>query len=197
MRGRITDQDLADYALNELEPHERLYLESMLAISPECRNDVYEMVEVAQMLDEALSQESAIEAAMLTPEQRQALLRVKEPSPMHDTFVRAASVLGMAACVAFALTNYERWEMNQTALRVAKVSTEMSRVVAEVVAAPETSAALSQSLVSLRALVEEPARWMPENSMVCTPPSWREGEAMASVSMPGVGGMPTAGDMTY
>lgn len=197
MRGRITDQDLADYALNELDPHERLYLESMFAVSPECRNDVYEMVEVAQMLEEGLSQESVIEAAMLTPEQRQALLQVQEPPSMRETFARAASVLGMAACVALAMINYERWEMNQTAVRVAKVSTEMSRVVAEVVAAPQTSAALSQSLVSLRALVEEPARWMPENSMVCTPPSWREGEAMVSVSMPGVGGMPSSGDMAY
>ena len=52
MRGKITDQDLTNYALNDgLEPSERLYVESMLAISEECRQDIYRNIEMSQMLE--------------------------------------------------------------------------------------------------------------------------------------------------
>jgi anti-sigma factor RsiW len=47
MRGRLTEQDLTDYALNELPPDERLYTESMLAVSEECRDDIYRMLELS------------------------------------------------------------------------------------------------------------------------------------------------------
>ena len=50
MRGRLTEQDLTDYALNELPPDERLYVESMLGVSEECRNDVVQMLELSEML---------------------------------------------------------------------------------------------------------------------------------------------------
>ena len=54
MRGKITDQDLTNYALNDgLEPSERLYVESMLAVSEECRNDVYQMIDVATLLEKS------------------------------------------------------------------------------------------------------------------------------------------------
>ena len=52
MRGKISDQDLTDYALDELDPHERLYVESMLAVSEECRADVYDLIEYGQMIEE-------------------------------------------------------------------------------------------------------------------------------------------------
>ncbi len=52
MRGKITDQDLTDYALNELPPNERLYVESMLGVSEECRGDVYQMLDLGEMLKE-------------------------------------------------------------------------------------------------------------------------------------------------
>ena len=42
MRGKISDQDLTNYALNDgLDSRERLYVESMLAVSEECRQDIY------------------------------------------------------------------------------------------------------------------------------------------------------------
>jgi anti-sigma factor RsiW len=74
MRGRISDQDLTDYALNELQPEERLYVESMLAVSEECRNDVYEMIEMGQLLEEGFEREEGRVPAMLTREQRSRLL---------------------------------------------------------------------------------------------------------------------------
>ena len=56
MRGKVSDQDLTDYALNELPPNERLYVESMLGVSEECRNDVYAMLEMGEMLKELLEE---------------------------------------------------------------------------------------------------------------------------------------------
>ena len=74
MRGKISDQDLTDYALNELEPAQRLYVESMLAVSEECRNDVYEMIDLAMLLDQGFEREEAGQVAgELRPEQRAAL----------------------------------------------------------------------------------------------------------------------------
>ena len=58
MRGKISDQDLADYALNDLQPEERLYVESMLGVSEECRHDVYQMIELSQLLEEGFEKES-------------------------------------------------------------------------------------------------------------------------------------------
>ena len=54
MRGRLTEQDLTDYALNELPPDERLYVESMLGVSEECRNDIYQMLELSELLKEGM-----------------------------------------------------------------------------------------------------------------------------------------------
>ena len=46
MRGKLSEQDLTNYALNEgLDPRERLYVESMLGASEPCRDDVYKMLE--------------------------------------------------------------------------------------------------------------------------------------------------------
>ena len=52
MRGKVSDQDLTNYALNELSAEDRLYVESMLGISEECRHDVYQMLDLGEMLKE-------------------------------------------------------------------------------------------------------------------------------------------------
>ena len=75
MRGKITDQDLTNYALNDgLEPSERLYVESMLAISEECRQDIYRNIEMSQMLETGFERLHGA-APMLTAEQREAQRR--------------------------------------------------------------------------------------------------------------------------
>ena len=74
MRGKISDQDLTDYALNELPPEERLYVESMFAVSEECRHDVYEMIELTQLMEEGFERESSKVPTLLTQEQREKLL---------------------------------------------------------------------------------------------------------------------------
>ena len=71
MRGKISDQDLTDYALNELEPADRLYLESMLAVSEECRNDVYKVIDLAQLIEDGFEREGGeLQVLCLRPEQR-------------------------------------------------------------------------------------------------------------------------------
>jgi anti-sigma factor RsiW len=132
MRGKISDQDLTDYALNELQPEERLYVESMLAVSEPCRNDVYEMIELAQMLEEGFEREDGkIVQLGLNPEQREQLLSMKVPGRW---LAKTASVLAAAACVAFAITQPGLWEMRGPAKQVARtVSTQVSNYVTDAV----------------------------------------------------------------
>ena len=127
MRGQISDQDLTDYALNELDPNERLYVESMLAVSDECRNDVYEMIDAAMMIEEGFEREDGVTSLALTTAQRQALLNVHMPSRYLQ---RTAAVLAAAAAVAFAFVNKDAWIPKMPTAQVARVSSQMSSYVA-------------------------------------------------------------------
>ena len=198
MRGRISDQDLTDYALNELEAHDRMYVESMLAVSEECRADIYDMIEMGQMLEEGFDGNIApIEELSLTSSQRAQVLVVRRDP--FATARKAAGVLAAAACVAFALTHPTLWPDRGTAVHVARVSREVASVVTHAVA-PMQTASMAASFDSLRALVEEPAKWMPEAaSAVGTPPQWLDIDAdpvMTSVGMPDLG-MPDLGTATF
>jgi anti-sigma factor RsiW len=171
MRGSISDQDLTDYALNELRPEERLYVESMLAVSEECRNDVYEMIEVAQLLERGFEAQEAKLPGMLTDEQRAKLLHIEETTPVWRT---AAAVLGLAACVAFALTISSVSANPRTEGSVAQVSTQMSKLVTQAVMPEKVE--FARSFNTLRAIAEDPSRWLPSEmlgdaSVICTPPT--------------------------
>jgi anti-sigma factor RsiW len=157
VRGKLSDQDLTDYALNELQPEERLYVESMLAISEECRNDIYATIDTAMMIEEGFDAEEGGGSLALTPEQRQALLNVRMPNYFLR---RAVAVLAAAAAVAFALVNKEMWMPNGSVARVAQVSSQMSNYVAQAVSAAEGEDFVVQ-LASLRMLAEEPGKWLP------------------------------------
>jgi hypothetical protein len=121
VRSQISDQDLTDYALNELDPTQRLYVESMLAVSEECRNDVYEMIDVAMLIEQGFEREEAKLSEALRPEQRAALLSPRVQTRQY--FQRIAAVLAAAAAVAFAVTHPELWQMQAGGAKVAKVST--------------------------------------------------------------------------
>ena len=182
MRGRISDQDLTDYALNELQPEERLYVESMLAVSEECRNDVYEMIEMGQLLEEGFEREEGRVPAMLTREQRSRLLAAP-----HGTtpFQKAAAVLGLAACTAFAITQPGSWSVEEHRGTMANVSTQVSQMVTKAVG-PEPRE-FSTSFANLRSFAEDPAKWLPaevrsETSTICTPPSWLDQAQMTAFS---------------
>ena len=175
MRGKLSDQDLTDYALNELQPEERLYLESILAVSEECRNDIYEMIEMGQLLDEGFEVEGERSSScMLTDQQRDNLVHFRRPTPLWH---RIAASLALAAGAAFAATHPNMWQVDDPAAKIAEVSTQMSRIVAAAIAPKNINFAVP--LANLAALAENPGSWLPAavdvlDPVVCTPPSWLE-----------------------
>jgi len=175
MRGKISDQDLADYALNELQPEERLYIESILAVSEECRHDIYKMIELSQMLEEGFENEDARTQALLTGAQRDNVLHVRKD---YSFFAKIAAGLVAAASVAFTINHSEFQQMRAPARRVADVSKHAAQVVADAVASPE-SVEFENPMESLRALAEDSSKFlqtevMPPSPMVCTPPTLLE-----------------------
>lgn len=162
MRGQITDQDLTNYALNELQPEERFYVESMLAVREECRNDVYEMIELSQILEEGFEvQEERTSPYTLTAEQREALMNVRvAPRWIPQT----AATLAAAACAAFAVTHPGLWNINgPTADVVRQASIDITKVVSDAVnttvasvSAPEIGD-VDLEIGTFRKLAEDPA----------------------------------------
>lgn len=106
MRGKITDQDLTDYALNELSPAERLYVESMLSVSEECRNDVYQMLEVSDMLREGFEAQENSAALLLNDEQRTKVLTVPRWQ-WRGLLQRVAAVALLLTGVGYAMKHPE------------------------------------------------------------------------------------------
>ena len=186
MRGRLSDQDLTDYALNELAPEERLYVESILAVSEECRSDVYEMIELGQMLEETFEADDEKASVCLRPEQRSTLIDFRRRPPAWQ---KAAAVLGAAACAAFALTYPTFWQMDNAvatvanAAKAAKASSQVSDIAQAVV--PET-VDFSESLSNLRAIADDSVSWIDAEvlapaPLICTPPSsWVEAAQLSS-----------------
>ena len=144
MRGKISDQDLTNYALNDgLDSRERLYVESMLGISEECRSDVYRSLDLATMLEAGFeAEEDRAFTVQLTAAQRERLLQPPVVSGPVIFLRRTATSLALAACVAFAFANPRFWEMQQHSRRVAAVSGEVSRMVSEAMASGESDIAL-------------------------------------------------------
>jgi len=153
VRSKISDQDLTDYALNELDSDQRMYVESMLAVSEECRNDVYEMIDVAMLLEQGFEREGAKVAGELTAEQREKLITFK-PRPRY--IQKAAAVLAAAAAVAFAITHPMLWHMPGGAQqKVAQVSTQVSRVVVDAVT-PDDGIDFGGQLANWKQLADDP-----------------------------------------
>ncbi len=175
MRGSISDQDLTDYALNELQPEERLYLESILAVSEACREDIYQMIEFGEMLEESfeLDEEKAPVLA-LSDAQRESLVQFRPAIPIWEC---AAAMLGLAASTVFVLTHPGFWQIGDPAGKAAQVSNQMSKIVAAAVAPDRLN--FAAPLANIAAFAEDSANWLPSASdvfdpMVCTPPSWME-----------------------
>lgn len=160
MRSKISDQDLTDYALDALDPNERLYVESMLAVSEECRNDVYEMIDMAMMLEEGFEREdNKISSLTLTGEQREKLLTAR---PQSHFIRRASVVLAAAAAVALALVTKDQWmPKGPAADRFTQVSTKMGNYVVQAVSAAEGEDFVSQLASFRKQLTEDPAKWLP------------------------------------
>ena len=106
MSTKLSEQDTTDYALDEFGPEERIYVETMLAGSEESREEVYQLIDLAMMLDRGFEKQQSREPAVLTVEQRRALMSVRAP----NIFLRNSAVaLAAAACVAFAFIQRDAW----------------------------------------------------------------------------------------
>ena len=176
MRGKISDQDLTNYALNDgLDPRERLYVESMLAVSEECRQDIYRGIELAQMLETGFERQQRGELPSLTPEQRAALLR-PQPRRFAMAFMhKTAATLAMAACVAFAIANPRFWQVETHRRSLAAVSSQVSQIVDDMSTEQDSGFAPLVSLPTLGdegdSLIQTSADAMPQPSAMCTPPT--------------------------
>jgi hypothetical protein len=166
VKGKLAQQDLTDYALNELSPNERLYVESLLAVSEEYRNDIYENIDVALMLEEGFELEEEKMPALLTDGQRQRVLEVELPNRF---FQRAAVLLSAAAAIALALFNHDIW--------MPKVDPSLDQVSTTVISDEDD---LATKLANFRQLAEDPGfkKWFsaqPVNSQgfsAATQSSW-------------------------
>lgn len=177
MRGKITDQDLTNYALNDgLEPSERLYVESMLAISEECRQDIYRNIELTQMLETGFERMYGDAAPMLTDEQRFELLNPPVRRFGRATLHRAAAVLAMAACAALALANPNLWQLENHRRSLAQVSTQVSRMMSDSITGGTDSSiaplvTMPTFSESMDSLLQTTMDAMSQPSAICTPPT--------------------------
>lgn len=131
MRGKVTDQDLTNYALNELSPDERLYVESMLAISEECRHDVYQMLEMGEMMKEGFELDEQGAELLLNDAQRERVLEVPR-FHWRGFLQRAAAIALLAAGAAYAVTRPGLGLRNGAADQLASAGEAMGSLVAEV-----------------------------------------------------------------
>ena len=169
----MTPQDLTDYALNELPPDERLYVESMLGVSEECRNDIVQMLDLSELLKEGMEQTDSDELT-LNAEQRAKVLEV--PAWHWRGFLqKAAAILLLAAGTAFIATRPGFWDRSGAAAdRLASAGQAVQGMVAEV-----QELGFARSVEEFRSRLEKisiPAvetEWQfAAQPAVCTPPVW-------------------------
>jgi hypothetical protein len=153
----------------------------MLAVSEECREDIYKMIDLAQMLEEGFERD------VVAAERREVALREEQREKLvqpHFTkryMIRdIVSGLGIAACFAFAaakLDSYDFRGAQNVAGRVAHASTVAAGAMTTAVQSPETID-FAKSLEALRSLAEDSAKLipvsadlLPEPPTICTPPT--------------------------
>lgn len=113
MKDRLTEQDITDYALNELGPRERLYVESLLLGSEALREDASSQIEAARLLEMGFSAEYAKRDVVfsLDASRREAVL-AHCPSRMWENLGKmAAGLAALAACVAFSVAAPVVWNL--------------------------------------------------------------------------------------
>ena len=114
MRGKVTAIDLTNYALNELPPEERLYVESMLGVSEECRNDVYQMLELSEMLKEGYELQEEQALLVLDEDRRTKVLAVSRWN-IGGFLRQAAAIALLATGIGYASMNPSFWQTKKMA----------------------------------------------------------------------------------
>ena len=122
MKTTIPEQYLTDYALNELGPEERIYVEALLSASEESREEVCQIVDLAMLLNVGFEQEEEVAEVTLTEAQRRFIGETRQPNVFQRNIV---AILAVAACVAVAVINLDDW--NPLAPRLSKRSAVAGR----------------------------------------------------------------------
>ena len=100
---RLSEVDITNYVLNELEPSERLFVESLMLGCDASRQDALAMMETARLLEEGLDRElSGLEIALDQP-RRERIFAYKSGSVWGALGHAASTLAALAACVAFSV----------------------------------------------------------------------------------------------
>lgn len=100
---RLSEIDITNYVLNELEPSERLFVESLMLGCEESREDALTMMEMARLLEEGMDRELAAPQFELDPTRRETIFAYKAGSLWQTLRNAGATVATLAACVAFSV----------------------------------------------------------------------------------------------
>ncbi len=178
MRGKVTDLDLTNYALNELSPEERLYVETMLGVSGECRNDVYEMLELGEMLKEGYQLQEEHDVLALDEERRTKVLTVSRWN-VRALLQQAAAVALLATGIGYAAMHPGFWQTRKLAAAGEVVETFVEDV-------REKGFAKTAEEFTARIQSRKPAASSEWQSVaapaVCTPTSWDSTASFSDVS---------------
>ena len=110
MKDRLRQVDITNYALNELEPRERLYVESIMLGCDSTRTDVLEMIEMAQLLEEGFEAEIGGQEFILDASRRSKVLgNVVAEGVWHHVWRTAAAAVTLAACLVFSVAAPVVW----------------------------------------------------------------------------------------
>jgi hypothetical protein len=111
MKHRLSQQDITDYALNELSPSDRLYVESMMLSSEALRNDASEMMEISRALERGFQTDFRALDLTLDSGRRSKILQHMPASAWQSVGKLAAAFAALAACVAFSVAAPVIWTM--------------------------------------------------------------------------------------
>jgi len=188
MRGKLTEQNLTDYALNELPPEERFYVESMLACSEECREDVYQTLEFSEFLKEGFEQEDMAAAVELNVEQRTKVLEVPHWD-FRGMFQKVAAIAILASGVAYMSTRPALWEKGGAVDSLTNAGATAGEAVHGLVANVQQKG-FATTAEEFATRLEKKSTWKPASEVqvvaqpaVCTPPVWEAASMQASVEM--------------
>jgi len=146
MKNRLRQLDITNYALNELDSRERLYVESMMLGCDSTRNDVLGMIEMAQLLEEGFEAELVGQEMVLDSGRRGKVLEnVVSEGVWHHVWRTTAAAVTLAACLAFSVAAPVIWN---SAIRhpASQSDPEMAQVSLQAEEKPDVAGALQMAV---------------------------------------------------
>ena len=185
MRGKVTDQDLTNYALNELRADERLYVESMLAVSEECRHDVYQMLDLSELLREGCEAEAEAAPSFILDDERRAKVLAVPHWHWRVLIQRAAAVLLLAYGTAYMISRPSFWREGGTADKLVSATQAVQTLADDI-----QTKSFAQTAAEFTARIQQSVPLGPERTdwqfvatpAVCTPPVWSDMPAIQEIA---------------